>query len=164
MRVNNVHSRVFAAVNLDRVGALIDGLAGDGDRLWPRENWPAMRFDRPLAVGAMGGHGPIRYAVSEYEPARRIRFAFRQPAGLDGYHEWEARPAPAGYELRHRLVADAWGWTRLSWPVIWRWLHDALIEDALDKAAGNLGCPGPRNSWSVYVRMLRWAASLRGQP
>lgn len=164
MRVGNVHSRVFSADSLDRVGAVIDSLAGDDDRLWPRENWPAMRLDRPLAVGATGGHGPIHYHVSEYQPARRVRFAFRRPAGLVGYHEWEARAVPAGYELRHRLVANTVGWTRLSWPLMWRWLHDALVEDALDKAAANLGCREPRSSWSMYVRMLRRAASLRGRP
>lgn len=164
MRVNNVHSRVFAADSLDRVGALIDSLAGDDDRLWPRENWPALRLDRPLGVGARGGHGPIRYDVTEYQPARRIRFAFTKPAGLDGYHEWEARPVSGGYELCHRLVADTVGPTRVSWPLMWRWLHDALVEDALDKAAANLGCGGRRCSWSVYVRMLRRAAGLREWP
>ncbi|OBH20580.1 SRPBCC family protein [Mycolicibacter terrae] len=164
MRIDNVHSRVFAADSLEQVGTLIDSLAGDDDRLWPRENWPALRLDRPLGVGATGGHGPIRYGVTEYEPARRIRFAFTKPAGLDGYHEWEVRPVSGGYELRHRLVADTVGSTRVSWPVIWRWLHDALVEDALDKAAVNLGCRGPRSSWPVYVRMLRRAVSLRGRP
>ncbi|BBX24709.1 hypothetical protein MTER_41200 [Mycolicibacter terrae] len=163
MRVTNVHSRVFAADSLDRVGALIDTLAGDDDRLWPQENWPALRFDRPLGVGAKGGHGPIRYGVTDYEPARRIRFAFSKPTGLDGYHEWQAQPVPAGYELRHSLVATTVGWTGLSWPFIWRWLHDALLEDALDKAAGNLGCGGPRSSWPAYVRVLRWAVRRRGR-
>ena len=28
-----------------------------------------MVLDRPLALGADGGHGAIRYYVSEYEPA-----------------------------------------------------------------------------------------------
>lgn len=163
MRITNVHSRVFSADSLDRVGALIDSLAGDDDRLWPHENWPVLRFDRPLGVGAKGGHGPIRYHVTEYEPARRIRFVFSRPTGLRGYHEWQAQPVPAGYELRHSLVAKTVGWTVLSWPSIWRWLHDALLEDALDKAAVNLGCGGPRSSWPVYVRVLRWAAGRRGR-
>lgn len=164
MRVNNVHSRVFAVDSLDDVGALIDSLAGDDDRLWPQEHWPAMRFDRPLATGATGGHGPIRYDVAEYQPARRVRFAFTRPTGLRGYHEWAVRPVPTGHELRHRLIADTGGWLVISWPLIWRPLHDALIGNALDKAAAELGARGPRSSWSVYVRMLRWVASRRGRP
>ncbi|UNO43730.1 DUF2867 domain-containing protein [Streptomyces sp. MST-110588] len=39
-----------------------------------------MRFDRPLGVGAYGGHGPVRYRVSAYDPGRRIRFDFTSPA------------------------------------------------------------------------------------
>lgn len=123
-----------------------------------------MRFDRPLTTGATGGHGPIRYDVVDYQPARRVRFAFTRPSGLRGYHEWVARPVAAGYELRHSLVADTTGWPVLSWPLIWRPLHDALIEDALDKAASGLGCGGGRSSWSAYVRMLRRAARRRRRP
>lgn len=48
-------------------------------------------------------------------------------------------------------------------PLIWRWLHNALLEDALDKAAVHLGCGGPRSSRPVYVRVLRWAAGRRGR-
>ena len=164
MRVNNVHSRVFAADSLERMGALIDGLAGNDDRLWPHENWPAMRFDRPLTAGATGGHGPIRYDVVDYQPARRVRFAFTRPAGLHGYHEWAIRPVAGGYQLRHSLVAKTTGWPVLSWPLIFRPLHDALIEDALDKAASDLGSRGPGSSWSIYVRMLRRAAGGRRRP
>jgi hypothetical protein len=161
MRVNNVHSRVFTADSLERVGTLIDGLASDHDRLWPHENWPAMRFDRPLGIGATGGHGPIRYDVVEYQPARRVRFSFTKPTGIHGYHEWAARPVAAGYELRHSLIADTSGSAVVGWPLIWQPLHDALIEDALDKAARQWGSPGPASSWSAYVRALRHAASLR---
>ena len=39
-------------------GRLLDGLSAADDRLWPKDRWPAMRFDRPLKVGARGGHGP----------------------------------------------------------------------------------------------------------
>jgi hypothetical protein len=57
--IRNVHERDLAAAPSE-AGALIDGLAGEHDRLWPSERWPAMRLDRPLAVGASGGHGRIR--------------------------------------------------------------------------------------------------------
>src|SRR5690625_138654 len=103
MRVDNVHSRVFPADSLEQMGALIDGLAGDDDRFWPRQSWPAMRFDRPLAVGAWGGHGPIRYTRAGYRAGRRVVFAFTSPGGLRAYHEWAARLVAGGCELRRLL-------------------------------------------------------------
>ena len=87
MNVASVHERVVARP-IDEVGGLLDSLATPRDRLWPRETWPAMRFDRPLAVGARGGHGPIRYEVIEYDPGVRVRFRFTGPSGFDGFHEF----------------------------------------------------------------------------
>jgi hypothetical protein len=155
--IRNVHERPLDT-DPAAVGALIDSLAGPGDRLWPRRRWPAMRFDRPLGVGAVGGHGPIRYAVEEYEPGVRIRFRFSAPAGFRGYHEYEATPG----RLTHRLVMTTHGLARLSWPLVFRPLHDALIEDSLDTAERSLGL-GPRRpaQWSAWVRMLRY---LSGGP
>ena len=160
MQVRNVHHRVFPVQNPEQVGELIDSVATDNDRLWPYELWPAVRFDRPLGAGARGGHGVIRYAVTEYQPARLLRCTFTNPDGLHGHHEWSTRPVPGGYELRHSLIAKATGWLVLSWPLMWRPLHDALIEDALDKAAGQLGIHTSRTPWSWYVRALRRAAKL----
>ena len=69
MQVHNVHEREFD-LSLASVGSLIDSLASSNDRLWPNDKWPPMRFDRALAVGARGGHGPIRYSIEEYQPRR----------------------------------------------------------------------------------------------
>ena len=65
MRVINVHERELNA-SLEKAGVLIDRLASRDDLLWPYDRWPAMRFDRPLGVGAVGGHGPIRYVIEAY--------------------------------------------------------------------------------------------------
>jgi len=78
MNVRNVHERVLDVPACD-LAVLLDGLASPDDALWPRHLWPAMKFDRPLQVGAVGGHGPIRYTVEAYEPGRRIRFRFTAP-------------------------------------------------------------------------------------
>lgn len=59
MKVLNVHERELRATS-EQVGALIGSLASRNDLLWPRHIWPKMEFDRPLSVGATGGHGPIR--------------------------------------------------------------------------------------------------------
>jgi len=161
MRILNVHERIIAK-SIDAVGGLIDGLASPADRLWPHELWPAMRFDRPLAVGARGGHGPIRYDVAAYAPGRSVRFAFTGPKGFDGFHEFVAEPcSPGSTRLRHTLQMRTTGPARLSWPLVFRPLHDALIEDALDKAQRVLGCEPAGAHWSTRVRLLRWIVSRR---
>lgn len=103
----NVHERVLDAPP-GVVGALIDGLASDGDALWPSDRWPAMRLDCPL----------------------------------------------------RRLEATQRGRMRIAWPLIFRWLHDPLIEEALDRAETAIrGAPVRRRRWSPWVRLLR--AALR---
>lgn len=159
MRVDNAHSRVFPG-SRDRVGKLIDSLSGTNDYLWPHERWPAMQFDRPLGVGANGGHGPIRYRVVEYEASRWVRFTFTRPKGFHGYHEWEVLSAPNGCELRHALAIETTGLAVASWPLIWRPMHDALIEDALDKAARQLVAGHWISHWPWRVRTLRRTATL----
>ena len=52
MKVLNIHERELEA-NHERVGALIDSLSSEDDRLWPNHSWPRMKFDRPLTLGQM---------------------------------------------------------------------------------------------------------------
>ena len=85
MLVRNVHYRALSVPPAD-VAPLLDGLASPTDRLWPVEAWPRMRFDRPLQVGAQGGHGPIRYTVVEKANAREQLLGF-----LTGDSEGPAR-------------------------------------------------------------------------
>ena len=133
--VLNIHARDLHT-SRDAVGALLDYLASDQDLVWPGDRWPAMRFDRPLQVGAVGGHGPIRYRVEKKDSA------------------------PGMVRLEHRLSMRVSGVARLSWPLMFRWLHDALIEDALDRAeaAVTLRLLHERH-WSLWVRFLRRVAS-----
>jgi hypothetical protein len=160
VRIHNHHERRIAAPP-NRVGALIDTLSSDDDRLWPQGRWPAMRFDRPLGVGAEGGHAFIRYRVSEYEQGRRVRFIFSGPRGLEGHHEFRVEPDDGATLLSHTITGRASGWFALWWPVAVRPLHDALIEDAFDMAEQAVGTPGPSGRWSWWVRLLRWAARGR---
>ncbi|MEH1098374.1 hypothetical protein [Micromonospora sp. CPCC 205561] len=72
------------------------------------------------------------------------------------------RPADdGGAVLRHTLIM-ATGWPAwLTWPLFFRPLHDALIEDSLDRAAASLGVPvATPFRWSRRVRMLRRLAAL----
>lgn len=155
MRVLNVHQRVLP-VPVATVGALLDTLASADDRLWPHAAWPRMHLDGPLAVGARGGHGPIRYRVEQYEPGRSVRFRFEQPRGFEGYHALvvEARGANA-CSLRHELAMRTHGSALLSWPFVYRPLHDALLEDALDRAQRSLATLPRPAQWSWWVRVLR---------
>lgn len=149
-------------VSRDEVGALIDGLSSPRDRLWPRDAWPSMHLESGLRVGSAGGHGPIRYVVEAYEPGRRARFRFTSPRGLTGFHEFRVSESEGPTVLSHYLEAKLGGLTALSWPLFYRPLHDALIEDALDRAESALGTgAGRRASWSTQVRVLR---RLLGRP
>ncbi len=155
MGVVNVHTR-WLPVSTAEAGALIDSLAGSDDRLWPTGEWPPMEFDRPLGVGAVGGHGPVRYTVQHYVPGEWVRFGFTGPRGFDGFHEFTVHPGPDGtIALRHTLAIQPTGPARLTWPFAFRWLHDACLEDSLDKAERDLtGTVARPTRWSWYVKLL----------
>jgi hypothetical protein len=157
VRVRNVHRR--AVDDVEAVGVLLDDLGSVDDELWPRDRWPAMRFDRPLEVGAQGGHGPVRYRVESYEPTRSVRFRFERARGFDGFHEFslvEGDPPILEYVLEAKMTGTA----RLSWPLIFRPLHNDLIEDALANASS---APAAR-SWSRTTRVLRWTLARVRRP
>ncbi len=156
MGVYNVHERLLAAKQSE-VGTLLDTLASSDDKLWPQGSWPTMEFDRPLAVGATGGHGPVRYTVVAYVPSQWVRFTFSGPRGFHGFHEFTALAVDQDHTLlRHTLAMNARGPARLSWPLIFRPLHDACLEDGLDRAeAATTGTVAHPARWSRYVRTLR---------
>ena len=156
MRVLNVHERRLAAAPA-AVGALLDGLGSRHDRLWPRDRWPAMRLDRPLQVGAAGGHGPIRYRVERYEPGRLVEFRFLGPSGFRGSHRFEiGGEADGTTRLAHVVEMTAAGWAVLGWVLALRPLHDALLEDCLDSAEERLLGRRPPRRWTAWVRALRF--------
>ncbi|MGC0421628.1 SRPBCC family protein [Embleya sp. AB8] len=155
MSVYNVHERLLAAKESE-VGALIDTLSSSDDQLWAQRGWPQMKFDRPLQPGAIGGHGPVRYTVAAYVPSKWVRFTFSGPSGFHGFHEYAALAVDEEHTLlRHTLAMNARGPARLSWPIIYRRLHDACLEDSLDRA--ELACTGTvarPARWNPYVRLL----------
>jgi len=112
-------------------------------------------------VGARGGHGPVRYEVIAWEPGRAITFRFTGPAGFHGTHGVDAAPRPDGSaQLRHVLAMHTSGLARLSWPLVFGPMHNALIEDALTKArVGTGGWEAEAPRWSQGLRLLRWAAT-----
>jgi hypothetical protein len=155
--IRNVHQRTWT-ISSDVLADLVASLATDNDRLWPIQRWPAMRFESPgLAEGARGGHGPIRYTVEEYLPGQRVRFRFSGPEGFNGWHGYEIEPGADGQvTLRHVLAMRPGGLAMLSWPLVFRPLHNALIEDSLDRAAAAIAGERYRpREFGAYVRFLR---------
>ncbi len=161
--VKNVHERLLnTPLSISKAGELIDRLGkGRDDALWPTGHWPPILFDRPLGVGAVGGHGPIRYFVEAYEPGKSIRFRFTAPRGFVGTHGFDVEAVkPEVLWFRHTLTMRLEGAALLSWPLVYRWLHDALIEDALDRAEANCSfLPVKKKHWSLWVRLLRHLAT-----
>ena len=160
--IRNVHERVINAP-LEPLGVLLDGLGQKGDRLWPSRYWPPMVLDRPLAPGADGGHGPIRYHVSEYEPGRRVRFTFCPRTGIVGAHELSLDAVDEKRtRIRHVLIGRTSGTMRGKFPVMVGPLHDAVVEDLFDNAeretTGTVVRPA---KWSPRVRVLRRLAGGR---
>jgi len=159
MKIRNVHERSMIG-SAEVAAELLDGLSGPNDRLWPRDQWPPMKLDAPLGVGSDGGHGPVRYRVSEYVAGRRVSFRFidsGMTAGMHGGHYFEVTPDRERIVIRHVLEADCSFSTWLRWAVMIRPLHDALLEDALDGAerALNPAFSGT-TPWSPWVRFLRF--------
>lgn len=156
MPIENVHERVLPAGG-PLAEALIDGLSGLDDRLWPHDRWPAMHLNDGLKVGSQGGHGPIHYRVVEHQPGRVVRFAFTAPGGLVGEHGFELDDNGQRAVLRHVLRGRAVGRVRWQWPLLIEPLHDALIEDALDRAVATVSeTPYRPRRWAMWPRMLRW--------
>lgn len=158
--MRNIQGRVIEAP-LGVVGALLDRLSGSDDPLWPSPAWPPLRLDRALSTGAGGGHGPIRYRVSGYEPRRRVRFTFDDAIGLSGFHEFRVEPIDARRcRLVHDLSATTHGRMIAGWPLAVRWLHEALIQDLLDNAQRVATGAGSRpRRHSPWVRFLRYGVA-----
>ncbi len=155
MQVLNIHTRILDQP-LSKVVALMETLSTQNDRIWPREKWPAMRFPEGIKKGATGGHGPIRYTVEAYDPSTAIQFRFFRPEGFKGIHKLEIhRLNDHQTQVKHTIDMT----TNFKGTVLWvlgiRWLHDALLEDALDKMENHLTGSNKRTKWSVWVKMLR---------
>lgn len=159
MRIVNEHRRFIGGCP-DAVGLLLDSLGGSDDRLWPTQ-WPPMRLSDGVSEGSSGGHAFIRYRVLRHLPGRLVRFGFQAPSGLRGWHQFEVEPRDGGCFLSHKLVARTAGCFTVAWCLAIGPMHDAVIEDAFDRAEQALGITptGPR--WTLRVRILRRLFSQR---
>ena len=155
--MRNVHTRTLDAP-ASAVAEALDTLSTEDDRVWPSPAWWPMRLDRPLSVGAKGGHGPVRYEVVAYEPGR-VRFAFEPGGRLDGYHEFSVSPdGPDRCVVTHVLAGRTVGSGRWLWPLVIRWCHDSVVEEAFDRVEGSVTGrvrrPHRRGPWVSALRRL----------
>ncbi|MET7620020.1 DUF2867 domain-containing protein [Streptomyces sp. NPDC005408] len=152
--VRNVHERPVAAP-AEVVGALLDRVSSPDDPLSPSPVWPPIRFDRPLGVGADGGHGFVRYSVGAYDPGRSIRFDFSPPS--NGFHTLETEPTGAGScRVRHVLEQEQDLKSWLLWTLVIRPMHDTMVEEILDniERAATPGTLTKPHRWSRRARLM----------
>ncbi|MBY0433115.1 MAG: hypothetical protein K2U26_03300 [Cyclobacteriaceae bacterium] len=155
MKVINVHSRIVQQPKAE-LAALFKTLASRDDKMLATDKWPAMKLDAGLSVGSKGGHGPIRYFVTDYRPGEFIRFQFTKPNGFDGGHEFEIiERGPRETEIKHTITMNISGVALVTWPLAIRWLHDALIEDAFDKVENHFTQVKKASAWNMWVKILR---------
>lgn len=155
--VSDVHSRTVPA-SAEVVGALLDRLGSDRDPLFPTPVWPPMRFDRPLGVGADGGHGFIRYRVGAYEPGRHIRFDFTDG---HGWHEVTVQElGPDSCRVEHVLESQLPFLQRLLWSLAIGVVHGTVVEEIFDNieraATGRVLTPVRRTPRVRLLNRLLW--------
>ena len=158
--IRNVHERTIDSL-ASVLGPLLDELGGVKDRLWSSALWVPMVLDRPLSVGADGGHGSIRYQVTEYKPGRRVRFRFHRSTGIIGVHELSIEPLGDDHcRLRHVLLGRPRGVMQVLFPLVVGPIHNAVIEDLFDNAeresTGRVARPASHTPWvRLCTRLLK---------
>ena len=155
MKVLNIHKRTIHQPK-SKVSELLKTLSTENDLIWPKENWPGMKFKDGIQVGAKGGHGPIRYTVEKYDPNEIIQFRFSKPIGFNGIHKFEIRElSDKQTELKHTIDMNTEGKATLKWLFVIRSLHNALLEDGFDKLENIFSNEKRRSEWNIWVKMIR---------
>ncbi len=155
MKVLNTHKRVLNEPK-QNIAELLATLSKENDKIWPIEKWPAMRFRNGIKIGAKGGHGPIRYSVEKYNPNEIIQFQFSKPKGFNGIHKFELKELPnKKTEIKHTIEMETKGKGTLVWFFAIHSLHNALIEDGLDKIENYFSNDKKVTAWNVWVKIIR---------
>lgn len=154
MKVINIHKRQINQPK-DELAKLLKTLATDNDMMLATDKWSPMKLDSGLQVGSKGGHGPIKYFVTDYQPDNSITFQF-DLKGFDGFHKFEfLETEPNITQLTHIIDLTTSGTATLKWALAIRWLHDAYIEDAFDKVENHFTKVKKSSDWSWWVKTLR---------
>ena len=71
MRVTNIHKRQISQP-IAELAMVFNTLSTDNDMILATDKWSPMKLDKGLQVGSKGGHGPMKYFVTEYQPEKSI--------------------------------------------------------------------------------------------
>jgi hypothetical protein len=120
------------------------------------EQWPPMIFKKGLSEGAIGGHGPIKYSILKYIPGDTIEFKFIKPDGFNGIHKFNITELVSEKtEIKHTIEMSLSRKSILTWYFAIKWLHDALLEDCLDKVENHFLKEPKSAKWNFWVCILR---------
>ena len=154
MKIINVHKREIQQPKSE-LAKLFGTLATDNDMILATDKWSPMKLDKGLQVGSKGGHGPIKYFVTEYQPEKSITFQF-DLTGFNGFHRFDITELESNKtELSHIIDMTTTGSATFKWTLAIRWLHDAYIEDAFDKVENHFTKDKKSSKWNLWVRALR---------
>ncbi|MDQ8748797.1 hypothetical protein [Elizabethkingia miricola] len=154
MKVINIHKREIRQPKSE-LTKLFNTLATDNDMILATDKWSPMKLDNGLQVGSRGGHGPIKYFVTEYQSGKSVTFQFELP-GFNGFHRFDINELePNKTEISHIIDITTTGSATLKWALAIRWLHDAYIEDAFDKVENHFTKDKKNSKWSWWVKLLR---------
>lgn len=155
MKIINIHKRIINQPK-ESISKILDSLSSNNDQLWPNEKWPPMIFKKGLIEGAIGGHRPIRYSIIKYIPGSLIEFNFIKPDEFKGIHKFEiAEIEKDKIELKHTINMTVSVKGIFIWYVAIKWLHDALLEDCMDKVENNFLTEKIKTDWNFWVLFLR---------
>lgn len=115
-----------------------------------------MVLNNGLKINSFGGHGPIGYYISNYAIGKSIEFTFTKPKEYIGTHRFEIIETAANTTLlKHSINMSLNSKGIVTWYFAIKWLHDALLEDCLDKVHNQIHksqIQTPHNFWVKYLR------------
>jgi hypothetical protein len=155
MKIINTHQRKYEHP-IDKISKIFESLSSTKDMMWPHERWSPMTLEQGLNVGSSGGHGPIKYFVSQYNPGRNVEFTFIEPSGFRGIHKFELNETiNNSCLLKHQIKMNVSFKGFILWYFAIKWLHDALIEDCFDKVQNQISTTKSHTKWNAWVKILR---------
>ena len=155
MKISNIHQRDYD-LSVSLLSEILDSLSSENDLLWPNEEWMPMILDNGLKANSNGGHGPIGYYVQRYEYGKIVEFCFTMPKEFVGIHKFEIiELASNKTRLQHTIEMQVNLKGLFSWYFVVKWLHDALLEDSLDKVYNLHNESQIKTPHSFWVKTLR---------